>query len=239
MAPEGEKPGLFEAEFSVECVTCHDPHGSGIYGQLRMLPGDLCADCHNMEGAIPTEEPLQPHTEMLRSYGGYYLDFTPMEGPYSDHYVDNPKECATCHVRQHPHIDADNPVDSGHLFIAKTRSCEPCHSEATAEELIDMAHEEFSIRMNLIARYLDPGDPLYVDPTELPPAEQAQYFIAKFDYEMVAADKSFGSHSPAYGRALLAEAETFFGIPPWMWLLHAGYEQLDDSTATSSAEVRR
>lgn len=95
------------------------------------------------------------------------------------------------------------------------RACMPCHSEATATLLVEMAWEEMDARMRTIARYFNPQDPLYVNPATLPPAQLARYIIAKFNYQMVQADLSYGSHNSSYARALLAETESFFGIPPW------------------------
>ena len=72
--------------------------------------------------------------------------------------------------------------------------------------LVAMAREEIELRLATIARYFDPGDPLYVDPEQLDPPEFEQYLFAKFDYEMAQADKSYGAHNSGYTRALLSEA---------------------------------
>jgi predicted CXXCH cytochrome family protein len=216
---------LYEALYGVECVACHDQHGSGIVGQLRMEPQFLCADCHTMEGAVPDEEPKQPQSETLHGYGGFTLDGTPMNGPYTAHWWDIPDECSVCHVYTQPYGGPSQPVDSGHTFLSNMKACGPCHTEAVATLLTADVQQEVQIRLGLIAPYLDPGDPLYVDPGTLSPPELAQYNNARFDYEMVVADRSFGSHNAEYTRALLSEAETFFEIPPWLWMTLAGQKE--------------
>ena len=216
LAPVGNKPGIWQVFYSVECVACHNPHGSTNVGQLRLPPMLLCADCHTMQGAVPGEEPDQPQSEALHGFGGFALDGTPLDGPHTEHWWGIPDECATCHVHTEPYGGPEQPAESGHTFEANMRACEPCHSEATATLLVAVAREEIEVRLAGIAHYFDPADPLYVDPATLTPQELAQYNIAKFNYEFVIADRSFGSHNAGYVRALLAEAETFFGIPPWL-----------------------
>ena len=219
LAPEGEKPTLFEAVYDIECVACHVPHGSENVGQLRLPPSQLCADCHTMDGAVPPDDPNQPQAETLHGEGGFELDGSPLEGPYSQHWWGVPDECVTCHVHTEPYTDPEHPADSGHTFLASMRACEPCHSEEAATLLVQTTQEEISTRLALIAHYYDPGDPLYVDPAELTPEEQAQYVIAEFDYQMVLADRSLGTHDAGYTRALLGVTEDFFGIPPWRWMM--------------------
>jgi hypothetical protein len=74
--------------------------------------------------------------------------------------------------------------------------------------------EEIEPRLATTARYFDPNDPLYVYPSGLTPEELDRYHIAKFDYDFVAADRSYGSHNAGYARVLLSETESFFGITP-------------------------
>lgn len=213
--PDGALPTLTEAEFDVECVACHDPHGSPNPGQLRLAKRELCADCHTMGTLAPPEEPVQPQMEVLHGTGGFLLDGTPMAGPHTTHWYGIPEECAVCHVHEEPYGGPHQPVNSGHTFEPNMRACGPCHTEINATELVAELHLEMETRFAEIARYLTPGDPLYVDPTLLTPAERARYEFAVFNYSLINADRSFGSHNAPYARAVLAETEAFFGIPPW------------------------
>ena len=212
LAPEGQKPGVYDAMYDIECVACHDAHGGPNVGQLRLPPWQLCADCHTMGAAAPPAEPSQPQVEVLHGVGGYALNGTPLSGPYTMHWWGIPDECVKCHV----HMEVYNgKVDSGHTFLPNLRACQPCHSEQVATMLVAMTHYEVECRLATIARYFDPNDPLYVDPNDLPPSELARYRIARFNYQMVSRDRSFGTHGPDYVRTLLAQAEEFFGVPPW------------------------
>ena len=106
--------------------------------------------------------------------------------------------------------------------------------------LVTITREEIESRLATIAHYYDPGDPLYVDPTMLGPEELVQYNIATFNYEFVQNDKSYGSHSGGYTRALLTETELFFGIPPWpLWIPGDGSGGEEDGAPGSAAERRR
>jgi predicted CXXCH cytochrome family protein len=214
LAPAGNKPGMWDVFYSIECVACHGPHGTANVGQLRQPPRDLCAECHTMQGAVPPDEPQQPQTEVLHGTGGYDLDGTPLDGPYTMHWWGIADECAVCHVHEEPYGGPQQPVNSGHTFEANMRACEPCHSETTATMLVTDTQQEILTRLTTIGPYFDPGDPLYVEPPT-DPGELAQYNIAKFNYVLAEADKSFGTHNGAYARALLSETESYLGIPPW------------------------
>ena len=139
-----------------------------------------------------------------------------MEGPYSEHWWGIPDECAVCHVHRETYGGPDQPVNSGQTFQANMRACEPCHDETVATQLVATLREEIAARLAEIERYLDPADPLYVDPATLTPQELEQYEVAVFNYVFVIADKSYGAHNAYYNRALLAETELFFEIEPWV-----------------------
>ena len=215
LAPVGQKPGIWDVQYSVECVACHAPMGSANVGQLRLPPRLLCADCHTMQGALPPDTPKQPQSEVLHSTGGYWLDGSAMTTPYTEHWWGIPDECATCHVYKEPYGGPNQPVNSGHTFLENMRACLPCHTEAAATNLVAGIHYEFTIRLAAIAPYFTADDPLYIDPDALPWYIVSPYMVAKFDYEFVSHDRSYGSHNPGYSRALLGEAESFLGIPPW------------------------
>jgi len=216
LAPEGSKPTAAEAQLGLQCVACHSPYSSENAAQLR-LPGRLlCTECHTTQGASPGEVPDQPQTEMLHGSGGFGLDGTPLNGPYSEHWWGVPNECVKCHVYQQAYGGPDQPVDSGHTFLANMRACDPCHTEAVATMLNTVAQEEIGFRLAYIARHFDPGDPLFVDPATLGGTELDRYNGAKFNYEFVVADRSLGSHNADYTRRLLSETESFFGIAPWL-----------------------
>ncbi len=216
LAQPGEAPSLQDAQFAIECVACHDPHGGPNAGQLRLPPAQICSDCHTMEGAAPPVEPLQPQMQVYHGTGGYELDGDPLDGPHTEHWWGVPKECVACHVHFEPYGGPEQPVNSGHTFTANMRACQPCHDEETATLLVETAWVEIDTRLSAIAPYFDPGDPLYVDPLTLPPAELAQYEIARFNFELARNDSSHASHNPLYTRALLDETEEYLGITPWL-----------------------
>lgn len=242
LAPEGQKPGVWEVIYGIECVACHDPHGGVNLSQLRLPPAQLCADCHTMGADAPGVVPIQPQAEMLHSVGGYMLDGTPLTAPYTEHWWGVPKECVQCHVHMEPSGGPEQPAIAGHLFLHSVKACLPCHTEEVATALRDTLREEFDIRLGTIAPYFDPNEPDYIDPATLPPPEQEQYWIAKFNYDMVVADRSRGSHNPGYARALLVQTETFLGIPPWelrklQWIPQPGPETATESYPAGRGEV--
>jgi predicted CXXCH cytochrome family protein len=216
LAPDGDKPTLWEALYNIECVACHNPHNAQFAGQLRLPPNQICADCHTMGAAIPGEPLDQPQNEMLHSAGGFSLAVEPLVGPYTEHWWGIATECVQCHVHFEPYGGPQQPVNSGHRFTANMRACLPCHSEESATLLVQSAQSEVTARLGLLARYFDPLDPLYVDPDTLPPGQLLPYFVTQFNFEFAQQDRSLGAHNLPYTRALLEECETFFDIPPWL-----------------------
>ncbi len=215
LAPEDDKPTLATALHDVECVACHSPHGSAQKGQLRLKPRDLCADCHHMGELQPDETPHQPQAEVLHGAGGFKLDGGAMSGPHSEHWWGIANECMVCHVFTQSYGGPDQPVDSGHTFVANVKACAPCHEATAATLMLDDLRYEMETRVAEIHTYLDPSHPNYVDPGSLSSVDRARHTIAVFNTHLVEADRSNGSHNPPYTRALLAEAEHFFGIEPW------------------------
>ena len=237
-----EQPSLWTAEFAIECVACHRAHGSPHKGQLRLEARYLCAECHTMGTVTPPDSPPQPQVETLHGTGALAEDWSTLEGPYSEHWWGLSTECVACHVHFSPYGGPEQPVDSGHTFLASMRACLPCHTQEAATRLVEMMREEIELRLATIAHYFDPEDPLYVDPFQLPPEDFMPYYAAKFNYEMVMADRSYGSHNPPYVRALLDQVESFFGIPPWRGRsVEGGHAQPADDRARLHAtysEVR-
>jgi predicted CXXCH cytochrome family protein len=215
LAPADRKPTLQDAQYSVECVACHMPHGSPNIGQLRLPPHLLCAECHTMQGVTPPAVPAQPQSEVLHSVGGYQVDGGLLTAPYTQHWWGIPNECSACHMHKQPYGGPEQPTDSGHTFLKSMRACLPCHTEAGATELVAGIHFEVATRLAEMGHYFTEGDALWIDPNDLPEYMVVPYGLAKFDYEMVQTDRSFGSHNPGYTRALLSETEFFLGIPPW------------------------
>ncbi|UCE59305.1 MAG: hypothetical protein JSU63_17910 [Phycisphaerales bacterium] len=214
LAPEDDKPSTLEVKYSLECVACHDPHGGINVSQLRLQPESLCGQCHTMGDAMPGVEPDRPHYEFMHATGGFALDGTSLDGLYSTPFTALRGECVFCHVYREPYVEPDQPANSGHTFESNTRACTVCHTLEEAEGRIASVQSEIEPRLATIARYFDESDPLYLDPATLSSGELEQYWIAKFDYDLVNADASFGVHQAPFARRLLAEAEALFGIVP-------------------------
>jgi predicted CXXCH cytochrome family protein len=65
LAPDDQKPSLSTAEFSIECVACHDPHGTGYGHMLRIPQDEVCTQCHQTFETPPGETVHHPQAEML------------------------------------------------------------------------------------------------------------------------------------------------------------------------------
>ncbi len=214
LAPEDNKPAATDVSYCLECAACHRPRGSSNVSQLRMAPESLCAQCHTMGDASPGAEPDQAQFEFMYGVGGFALDGTPLDGLYPSVFTILSGQCAFCHVYSQAYGGPDQPSDSGHDFECDTRACFLCHTEEEAAANIAVVYEEIEARLAIIAPYFDPQHASYVDPATLSPEELVQYNIAKFNYDFVKADRSYGAHNAGFARRLMQETEAFFGITP-------------------------
>jgi predicted CXXCH cytochrome family protein len=214
LAPPDSKPAATAVSRSLDCVVCHRPQGSPYTAQLRWPSEALCAQCHTMGDALPGVEPDQAQSEFMCGIGGFALDGTSLDGQYPSVFTTLTGTCVFCHVYRQAYGGPDDPADSGHTFEADLRACYPCHTEQDAADRVANAQAEMELRLGVLAHYFDPDDQLYVDPGTLGAQDLARYEVAKFDYEFVQADRSFGVHNALFARRLLEEAETFFGIAP-------------------------
>jgi predicted CXXCH cytochrome family protein len=110
------------AKAGVTCWTCHAPHGSGIEGDLKMSPTELCLSCHDGEGNIDAND-LSLHTR---------------------HDTAGAQSCDNCHynLTAKSGIKYDvNSHTSRVIFPVETdgsgipNSCAECHRDDTTAEL--------------------------------------------------------------------------------------------------------
>ena len=205
-----EKTVLREADedapisWEIACSTCHDPHSSGVAGtQLRLPPEEICAECHNSEGAVPGQEPHHPMAEMRNNTAGYLLDRTGL-----DYMPSVP--CVSCHM-------ADNLAGlPNHTFMPNPLACSVCHNTTfpTAEAALGYIEMiESTTEVGVIG-----AEPRVEEALEL--IEQmrgnrttedldfwlSEYEIALFNLESVVSDSSEGNHNPRLAAALLGDA---------------------------------
>jgi predicted CXXCH cytochrome family protein len=116
---------------TITCAVCHDPHGSGIDGQLRApidLPtrDNLCMQCHTRTGTPWSFR--GPHAAqgllVLAQDVGYLpptspIDFDIIPNPHGP--ANNERLCATCHVERRTVLDSGGNFlleSVGHTFEA-------------------------------------------------------------------------------------------------------------------------
>ena len=218
-----ELPTLDTAEFSIECSTCHSPHGGTEQtAQLRKPIGTLCGECHTQgEEALPGNSPHHPQLEMLTGEGARMANNDPLvqAGPHSG-LVDG-EACARCHVVmiavEEP--DEGSPNATGHTFnpfddsitefqpSEKFAGCNPCHDPAGAQQRIDTVQTDIEMRLAALAPYFDSGSADFIGTNGLTDDQKSELAVAKFNYQYVDADGSRGVHNPTNADAALDVAE--------------------------------
>ena len=216
-------PTLDTAQLSIECATCHDPHGGVAQAnQLRKPIGNLCGECHTVEEVTVGGTPHHPQIEMLTGIGPLKEDGSGLQATHahSSLAAAGGQACAQCHVVQHAVDDPteDNPNVTGHTFnpfdesitthqAAEYTGCAGCHTETVAAALRSSLQSDVSTRLNALALFFDESSGSHIDPNALSSVDQQKLAVAKFDYQFIDADGSRGVHNPSLARATLDEAE--------------------------------
>jgi predicted CXXCH cytochrome family protein len=221
-----ELPTVVTAVNTVECATCHAPHGGVAQdAQLRAPVATLCGECHTQgEEALPGNTPHHPQLEMLTGVGAVQADGSALERSHAHGTLaagDAGRACAQCHVVRHDVEEPDegNPNVTGHTFnpfdedIAEHQApeytgCVDCHTAEEAGTLRAGLQSDIETRLAALAPFFDMTADAYLSPDELADDdERSRLANAKFNYQFVGADSSRGVHNPSNARAALDVAE--------------------------------
>lgn len=197
---------LDNAQYSITCSRCHDPHNSDNPNQLRKPADELCADCHNPSGALPGDPIYHPQSSMREGTSG-----VPILGePFMPDVV-----CADCHVYMNKQTNV-----TGHSFTPKAEACVECHSSTPPIYSNDTAQVQITewktqtwtkivdvqTLVVLAGKAIDDAPDYGFSDSTIDLArelhEQANYSLT-----FVVADGSGGSHNPVYAQQLLNFAE--------------------------------
>jgi hypothetical protein len=167
----------------ITCVACHDPHVKVKEAQLQfplasktpysystatnfaynMTVGggsqaQVCAQCHNMRGALWTGTSRPPHHSpqynILIGYGGWDAGVT--NTPQAAH-MDIETQCAHCHTHPHspPSVTESSPAYMGHDFNPTMQACAPCHDEVGAGLIMEAVQANTKQQITEIKNLLD------------------------------------------------------------------------------------
>jgi predicted CXXCH cytochrome family protein len=196
-----------EATAAVTCVSCHDPHGSNVPGQLRKDAGDLCASCHTAEIAEgttfkPGAAVHHPQKEMLAGYGA--IGVTNTTGAHTE------LTCVECHMTGANHqMKVLKPSDV--IGTTTKDTCTTCHSNSSAESrdvYLTMWQEGTETKVTALKADIAAIDAaLKANANALTAQLKATYDAAKTNVSMVEADASKGAHNFEYTMKILAQAK--------------------------------
>jgi predicted CXXCH cytochrome family protein len=218
-----EIPTVHTAQLSLECSTCHAPHGGVEQAYLIRKPLDqLCGECHTQGEATLGGNPHHPQFEMLTGIGAFQADGSPLVQPHPHSVI--AKSCAQCHVVRHQ-VDAPNegnPNVTGHTFNPFDGSidqdlanqyggCVDCHEITVAFENRREAFQDLiASQITALRPYFTAGTPQYIDPASLTEADLTRWESARFNVLYVEADSSGGMHNFENARVALSIADSVF-----------------------------
>lgn len=222
---------LENAQFDIECVQCHSPHGeNGNNDQLNDSESyDLCVSCHTgtSGGDRRISAGSTVHHPMREMFEGIsFLGLDPNPSPHFSNETYGPV-CASCHMVGT--AKSANVGDIGtHTFgiilptdaaEGQPDSCSTCHSlernaDNTPENLtfvIEDIQEDTEERIEDLRADLDEineahpewADAADEDKTEAQLIAESIHTLITF----VEADGSMGFHNPGYADDILSEAE--------------------------------
>lgn len=217
-------PTVETAKLSLECTTCHSPHGNVESEHLLRKPiASLCGECHTVGESLLGHSPHHPQFEMIRGTGAFNEDGSPLSqrGGHSILFMNDlfpeGKGCAQCHIVEiHPEqVNQGNPVRTGHTFNpfdesipnfqeeTQYQGCTLCHQTSWVSEHRVSVQAEISDFLDELAPYFDSHSDQYIDPGSLSESERSRYDVAKFNYQFVDADGSQGIHNSTVARVAL------------------------------------
>jgi predicted CXXCH cytochrome family protein len=208
-----------DAALPLVCASCHDPHGSGKEGSLRLGVAQTCTKCHNPEyspdsvGTVVGQAVHHSTAYMFEGVGGYeYEGYTYSSSPHTFLIT---RKCAECHVSTAPFSSGppEVPAATGHTFEPKKRSCAQagCHSsiDTTKTDAEVFNFRGTQTEMDSLAGVL--AD-LLSTATNAQDSSSLGFLRAKFNYEFFMNEGSRGIHNTAYARGLLQSSIQFFSL---------------------------
>lgn len=201
LAPAGHKPETWTAVSSgVTCILCHADHSRGERPGERTLM--QCEQCHSglARGyALGAYFVFNPQKEVFRGEAPAFLETQGVPNRWKS------KGCADCHLVR---LGPDRRSHSLKPYLPNTRefSCGQfkCH-EGEGEKYTDLARSwqrETQRSLAQLRGMLEAKRGFSVTS----PANQKHYQIAKFEFDLVLGDLSYGVHNIEFTRHLLAEA---------------------------------
>lgn len=187
------KVTLETAREPVTCLVCHDPHNNKYGYQLRKPKEEICNPCHAADEGVPAQQ------EMLTGIGG--KAGTPFG---RGHGAVRGVDCVTCHMHKREPLKKNEPHVSGHSFEPNVEECNRCHSDG--QRLWEETQTAIKGSLAVLEAKLDT-----VDPSKLDAEKKKIYEEAKFDYDFIKNEGSFGIHNKPYADSLIRVVEDRLG----------------------------
>jgi nitrate/TMAO reductase-like tetraheme cytochrome c subunit len=203
LAPEGEKPTLKEAEYTITCVVCHKPHN----GELRTSRDKICTNCHTAENAVPPQPVHHPTKELFL---GITLKNSGVPNPpvFAKH-VNNGVTCVDCHMFTKEFVSEDEPGVTGHFYESRPEACLNCHSEwntaAATKQIQTIQAPVVSLMTELEPKINEGKEKLEALKKAKKKVSKIQPLldVAVFDFDFVKNEPSKGFHNPEYAKTML------------------------------------
>jgi len=154
---------------------------SGSYSTNYNAAINICAQCHNDRGALPTDTSFPPHNSsqynMLLGVVGVLPSGEPTNQPATHAFLE--KQCVTCHMQTSSYVSPAQPANSGHTFqVDSYAACATCHgSAADAQNLVAFLAFDINNQIQTVNAALNEWAT-----TKAPPALKTKYGTRAWEY---------------------------------------------------------
>lgn len=204
-----KRPTVATAQYSLECMSCHAPHGATAQNALLRKPAlALCQECHSQPELPLGQTPHHPQLEMLQGIGTLAENGQAMTNTSAHTTLLASDSCLTCHLVKHTVAQSNfaAPVMTTHNFnpfstavaVSPTdqyQACAPCHNLRTIDQYRKGIQVLIAERLAAVAAYFTPNSGRYIDPAALSAADQQRLRVARHNYQFIDADGSRGVHN--------------------------------------------
>lgn len=206
------------SENNIECITCHDSHGTDIEHDLKISKETICTQCHSAGVVSPGDTVEMPHSEIINGDA-------PISGVTGTAWMDGKVTCTDCHLPKVAKSAVNYDIASHtNYFISPQKSIDynmpnsctvRCHDGTNGEamtdqEAIDYLDEnksEIQTKLISVNAKLATAKGKLDDASGDVDSETESYNEAVLARDFVQTDGT-NAHNPAYALELLNYAES-------------------------------
>ncbi len=189
----------------IGCAVCHSAHPRHpTYKMLRLTPDLLCQRCHQPNIDLPLNSdhlPIHPQADLLTHNLTAIVYGSDSTAPLSGEHGNLGGSCAICHLYREPWQQGVS-ARSDHSFQVTSQACEFCHP-GSGLDFIAQSQQSVRMKLDSLATRIQQHQ-------SLSDTASIAYREARWIYQFLSRDGSYGIHNPRLTNFLLTTSLTEF-----------------------------